>query len=315
MQLKKDDIFITRQGRVKSGFERRYLEKFHGGPEFHTETPGFSPQIIQIQEDFLKSQNTLDGTRAQHEKWMIDHKMRENMFNAEKESFEQIESNEQIYKSKLKAEIEQCVSNVQCEMDLIQKYEKELSELEAKKKEAENRLNSIEIEILHLEPSVQHLTQFLTYSSQFEDNEEMIQRFDDLTQFSKYFLKKEDVSDSSKDSNDSDLYILLAHLQQELIEKNQKLLTLNEKIKSTHIQNRYDLQEILKVEERNQEKEQELATIISSIKNISKYAADVLTDLDHVTETGPLPDDVDSQLEIIEEKFDLLKQILARIQS
>lgn len=314
MQSNPDEFFITKQERVKSGFEKRYLERCYGAPEFHTEIPGFSPEIVQVQEDFMNSQGKLDETRAQHDKWMIDHKMRENKLISQKENFEQIETNEDRNKSKIKSEIDAYSLNCKYELDLIEKYEKELIELKKKEKDAKNRLEVLEEDIRRLEPSVLYLDQLLDDTKIFEGTEQMLQRFHDLTQLNEYFNDEEESLESFTDPKDLNLWALLSHLRQELIEKHHKLISFDDQITSTHTENRYVVQENMKIEEKNLEKEIDIAEIASSLDNISKFAFDLRKDFALLGESEHPPTHLDAQLDLIEIRFDVLKQIIEKYQ-
>jgi hypothetical protein len=319
MSSSSQKVFLTNPGRVKSGFENRYLEKIQHVPENNWGIPGFSPLLIQKQEDFIQSQKLLDETRVQQKNWQAEHKAREIQFKLKKEKFEAEEMSTQLTIYKNIQEINKYKEIEQHELELTQKCEDKLADLETNEIAANEKLQKLEKEMQELQPFAEFIDHIINETKQFDSIEAILQRFDFLTQ-SDQFADDESNLPKKVSSNSSyvkhhqekeNLFLQHDKLKQQLLEKNRQFILLNEKIEQLKKEKRYELQDRIRLEERNFQKQSELLTILSSIKNISDQAFKTQEFLGKNSYSSP-PVELNAQLDLIERKLKDLQLVIEK---
>ena len=307
---KNDDLptFLTQQDRVKSTFEKKYLERFAENGERSIDLPGLSPVLIQKRQELEEIQQKLADERLQQERWKHEYENRRNIITQRNLEFAKQEAENQAYNHFAQQEIDNLRAKTKKEYENVQKFEKQLSQLQDRESSIQEKKARLLQEIEGLKPYAEFLERTVLETKTFESPDAIIQRFETLTN-SKIssgteLLEAMGSTDSNQPRKELD------HLKSQVIEKSNRLTALKDEIAKMAVQNQYDQVTFLKTAERNSEKEIEYATIKSSVKNICQRVITSQYEMRHVAIKLALPTDLVEQLKIIQNRFLDLSTIL-----
>lgn len=262
--------FITEQkNRVKTKFERKYLESFGNRQERRIDIPGLSPALIMKRQELELAQKRLEDEKVNYEHWAQEYEQRKNDINGKKREFEEEEKMHLEYNRQAQQEINRYKINIEKEYNQTVKLENELTRLNAKEQELTEKLDGLKSEIAKVKPYADFLEDIVESTKIFESPESVLSRYRSLVStkvdWSVILHNELGIEDRFSDKK-----AYLQQLKTQEMERNHKLSILREEIEKEAKNKKYKQVSMMKIAERTNEKETEIATIHSAINNICR---------------------------------------------
>ena len=303
-----DGTFLTQQKRTRTNFEQKYLTKYGYRQEQKTNLPGLMTELVKRRQDLESMQQELSDGRVGYERWLKEYQVRKTDVEARKRQIEEEERQHMMFNKHTQEEIDKIKEQIVKEYDLTQKYTKQLGILDEKGAKLQARVAELKSELQKLQPAADFVDHAVTETKFFESPDSIVQRYEILTG-----ARKELRTELSQflDSSDANMTPMarLAHLKDLLVEKNHQYASLREDLEKLKQQARYEQTNITKAAERSIAKEADKAKIVAAIESMCTQ-----TLLNQARESTrrvqtTMPDTIEGQLSIIEERFLDLKAI------
>ena len=302
--------FLTEQKRTKTPFESKYLQAFGLNPDRKVNFQGISPELIAKRQKLEEMQKKLAEERLNFEKWTIEHEHRENEVLEKLKQFKEEEKMHQLFNKQAVEDIARTKLNIEQEVKLTIKLEKELAELNEKEQVYIEKIEGLRQMIEQYKPSAMFLEDVVLATKFYETPEALLNKYRTLMSTKAKWLTSlhnelrydDPLSLKKKD---------LAMLKTTLIERNHTLRSLRETKNKKLQDKRFKQISFIKNIERVQEKRTELATITASINNICRFV------INNPIQTArsknliqEVPSSYEEQLEIIKNRYLDLAEIV-----
>ncbi|OHS96472.1 hypothetical protein TRFO_37326 [Tritrichomonas foetus] len=295
--------FITEQKRTKTCFEKKYLDAFGNRQERRLDLPGLSPALISKRQELEEIQKKLAEERIGFERWTQDYEHRKNDQNAKIRLYQDEELVHKQFNKQAQNDIIRTKDNTDKEFQQTQKLEIELANLKLKEQELASKLKYLREQIDKCKPCADFLEDIVTATKYFETPEAVLNKYKSL------ISTKDDWSSTLHNElglNDkfTQKKARLAFLKNQLIERNHKLSVLREEHEKSIKEKRYKQITVIKNAERTEEKEAEIATILTSIDNICRQVIqNPIQKVKSQMAKQEVPTTVEAKLDIIKNRF------------
>lgn len=293
--------FITEQKRQRSNFEQKYLDIYGNQQERRIDLPGLSPAVIQKKQELEQMQQRLADERVNYERWAKDYQNRKSEIEESRATIAEEANLHATFNRHTQEEIDKIKEATSHEYDLTIKYTRKLNELKEKESELESRLTSLRQRIEKLQPAADFVERVVSQTKVFETPDAIVQRYDVL------MAAKSDWGDElGRNLRSTDEFVCprarLNHLKNILIEKNHKMAAMRDELQRVHQEGRYNHIGVIKNAERLNEKEEEEATIKTSIENICRQIL-LAQEANKKKAQREMPESIEDRLDIIKQRF------------
>jgi myosin heavy subunit len=308
-----DETFLTRAGKERSTFERKYLERFGGAGDKRIGLPGLSPQLVDKQREIEAANKKLEEARGKFEQWKVNFQRKRKEIEDKQQALAEQKKNLDAFTQHHIQELDKAKKREQEETERAKEIEKELKSLTEREEKLRTRNDSLTEELTALQPCADYLQSVVESCQAFDNIEAILHRHESLSHTRQEYLAKYQELMGHYGSEEAKLSALLELRKSHLIDSTMKYNERISRIKQTKKANEYRKTTLIKDVQRIEDKNTELASIKTSIKTIYNRALSKSSNAAiHAQQGQKKKNEVseEAMLEFIENRFLDLKDII-----
>jgi len=303
MKTEASTTFITEGEHVMNTFEKKYFEVFGNNHERRINLPGLSPELIAKRQELENIQQELSNAREDQEKWMVVFEQKKSELNEKRNKNDIEEKKNSEFHRHIQQEINKFNENKGKQTEMIHKFETEYSSLVQTESEIVKRLEYLKSIIEELQPSAKFFEQIVEKSQAFATAEEILHRYDTLINTKNTWSQTLQHLVSSSSPGEVSLKEELEKQKNLQVSLSNTVLSLKDEIERLKKGRKYSQINAFKNIERVTEKEEEYATVISSIDNICERVLSSQEKIGKIIGFPDKPKTIEQKLDIIEKRF------------
>ncbi|EAY15807.1 hypothetical protein TVAG_159800 [Trichomonas vaginalis G3] len=270
-----DNIFLTRQNRVPTTFEIKYLEKFGQKGDTRIGLPGLSPELVDKNAEMEQIDKELEEARLKFETWKTNLQVKKKEIEVKKEKLADQKRQLDMFTVVHTAELKKCKEREKSENQQIAKMESELEQLTIKEKELKLQNEKLVAELQKLQPCADYLQNVVTKSIfTFDNIEAILNRYSVLSVTRAEYLETYQQLLAQMGIKEREAEKQLLHEKNLLIDATMKYNDGIMNIEQVKKNNEYEKAKAIKQVQRVEEKNVELAMIKTSINAIYQRAVE-----------------------------------------
>lgn len=269
-----EETFSNPKDRKRSTFENKYLDKYGSGGDSRIGLPGPSPQLADKQKEMEETNAQLEEARSKFEKWQIQREKQKLEIEKKQKELEKQKASLDQFTIHYNQELEKAKKRENEEKEQARQLDKELQDLIKEEEVLKSTNDQLKAELEELQPCADYLQSVVDSNQTFDNIESILNRHETLSATREEYLKKYQELMARLGNDESNLSKQLEGHRSHLIDSTMKYNLSLFQVAQAKKQNEYRKTSIVKDIQRLDEKNVELASIKSSIRNIYSRAVE-----------------------------------------
>jgi len=306
-----DGTFVTRQqGKQRSAFEARYLERFGSTTDRRVGLPGLSPQLVEKQREMEETNSRLEDARNKFESWKTNFQRKKTEIEEKQAQLDEQKRHLDQFTTQQMAALEKAKKREADENAQAQQIDMQLKALTAEEEELRQENDGLRAELAALQPCADYLQRVVESCGAFDNIEAVLNRHKSLAATRAEYLERYQDLMQRYGTDEAVLAQQLEVRKSHLVDCTMKYNAGVARVAQARKQNEYRRTTLMKDVQRIEDKNVEVAAIKTAIRTI--YGRAIARAAPSADKTMRIPAGVTEaqMLEYIENRFNDLKDII-----